>query len=99
MRHYSCDSHVVEAREVFDGLEERFGSRAPRIVKDPPGKRGEYLVVPGTGPIAVGRLGIAGTVALTWVLMRLAFRSDRDGWDARADDTSDLTPGRNSPEA
>ena len=44
-------------------------------------------------------LGIAGTVALTWVLMRLAFRSDRDGWDARADDTSDLTPGRNSPEA
>jgi predicted TIM-barrel fold metal-dependent hydrolase len=60
MRHYSCDSHVVEAREVFDGLEERFGSLAPRIVKDPPGKRGEYLVVPGTGPIAVGRLGIAG---------------------------------------
>lgn len=35
-------------------------------------------------------LGIAGTVALTWTLMRLAFRSDRDGWDARADDTSDL---------
>ena len=35
-------------------------------------------------------LGIAGTVALTWALMRLAFRSDRDGWDARADDTSDL---------
>ncbi len=60
MRHYSCDSHVVEAREVFDGLEQRFGSNAPRIVKDPDGKRGEYLVVPGTGPIAVGRLGIAG---------------------------------------
>lgn len=44
-------------------------------------------------------LGIAGTVALTWVLMRLAFRSDRDGWDARADDTSDLTPKPKSPEA
>ena len=25
MRYYSCDSHVVEAREVFDGLERRFG--------------------------------------------------------------------------
>ena len=37
-------------------------------------------------------LGIVGTVALTWALMRLAFRSDRDGWDARADDTSDLRP-------
>ena len=44
-------------------------------------------------------LGIAGTVALTWVLMRLAFRSDRDGWDARADDTSDLTPKPKSPKA
>ncbi|WP_374598435.1 hypothetical protein [Brevundimonas sp.] len=42
-------------------------------------------------------LGTAGTVAMTWVLMRLAFRSDREGWDARADDTSDLR--RKSPEA
>lgn len=60
MRHYSCDSHVVEAREVFEGLEERFGSNAPRIVRDPGNKKGEFLIVPGTGPIAVGRLGIAG---------------------------------------
>ena len=30
-------------------------------------------------------VGIGGTVALAWVLMALAFRSDRDGWDARAD--------------
>ena len=44
-------------------------------------------------------LGIAGTLALTWVLMRLAFRSDRDGWDARADDTSDLRSKPKSPEA
>ncbi len=44
-------------------------------------------------------LGIAGTVALAWVLMRLAFRSDRDGWDARAGDTSDLTMKPNPPEA
>ncbi len=47
--------------------------------------------LPIHGWIALG-LGIAGTVALTWVLMRLAFRSDREGWDARADDTSDLRP-------
>ena len=25
MQFYSCDSHVVEGREVFDGLAERFG--------------------------------------------------------------------------
>lgn len=60
MRHYSCDSHVVEAREVFEGLEERFGSKAPKIVKDPDGARGDFLVIPGNRMIPVGRLGIAG---------------------------------------
>ncbi len=28
MRYYSCDSHLVEAREIFEGLESRFGDRA-----------------------------------------------------------------------
>ena len=32
--YYSCDSHVVEAPEVFDGLEERFGERAPIVVNE-----------------------------------------------------------------
>jgi len=61
MRHYSCDSHVVEAREVFEGLEGRFGDRAPRIERDLGGKPGDWLVLPGTRPIPVGRLGIAGS--------------------------------------
>ena len=39
MLHYSCDSHVVEPREVFEGLEDRFGSRAPRIERDWQGRR------------------------------------------------------------
>jgi hypothetical protein len=43
------------------------------------------------GWIAMG-LGIAGTVGLAWVLMALAFRSDRDGWDDRVDNR--LDPGR-----
>lgn len=30
-------------------------------------------------------VGIGGTAAMAWALMALAFRSDRDGWDARAD--------------
>ena len=34
-------------------------------------------------------LGILGTIALAWALMALAFRSDREGWDARVGDTSD----------
>lgn len=55
--------------------------------------------LPIHGWIALG-LGIAGTVAMTWALMRLAFRSDREGWDARADDTSDLkAPSPRPPEA
>ncbi len=43
------------------------------------------------GWIAMG-LGILGTVALSGVLMSLAFRSDRDGWDDRVDNS--LDPGR-----
>jgi predicted TIM-barrel fold metal-dependent hydrolase len=60
MRYYSCDSHVVEAREVFEGLEGRFGERAPRVVRDYNGRPGDWLILPGAGPIPVGRFGIAG---------------------------------------
>jgi predicted TIM-barrel fold metal-dependent hydrolase len=60
MRHYSCDSHVVEAREVFEGLEDRFGSRAPRIEHGWKGRPGDWLILPDMFPVPVGRLGIAG---------------------------------------
>ena len=44
----------------------------------------------GGGPMTIHglvalSLGVAGTIALAWVLMALAFRSDREGWDERAD--------------
>ncbi len=64
----SSDSHVVETADVFDGLEKRFGDRAPRVIYDP--KRGDVLHVgnrEGTGPLpgglSVGRFGIAGHYA------------------------------------
>ncbi|MEM7338708.1 MAG: amidohydrolase family protein [Actinomycetota bacterium] len=61
MRYYSCDSHVVEAAEIYDGLVDRFGSRAPFIEKDHKGKAGTWVVLPdGLRPVPVGRLGIAG---------------------------------------
>lgn len=41
------------------------------------------------GWIAMG-LGVSCTIALAWILMRLAFRSDREGWDAEASRTDDL---------
>ena len=59
MRYYSCDSHLVEAREVFEGLESRFGDRAPRIARDHEGMPGDWLLLGGLS-IPVGRLGIAG---------------------------------------
>jgi len=37
-------------------------------------------------------LGVLGTVVLAWVLMGLAFKSSREGWDDRVDNT--LDPGR-----
>ena len=44
----------------------------------------------GGGPMPIHglvalSLGVTGTIALAWILMGLAFRSDRDGWDDRAD--------------
>lgn len=47
--------------------------------------------LPLHGWIAMG-LGITGTVGLTWGLMTLAFKSHREGWDERVDNT--LDPGR-----
>lgn len=37
-------------------------------------------------------LGTFGTVGLAWGLMALAFKSHREGWDDRVDNT--LDPGR-----
>jgi predicted TIM-barrel fold metal-dependent hydrolase len=62
----SADSHIVEPREVFDGVAERFGDRAPRIIQHPDWS--DFLTTPaaGAGPmpgiagLPVGRLGIAG---------------------------------------
>ncbi len=55
----------------------------------------------GGGPLPVHGwiallIGTLGTVGLTWGLMALAFKSDREGWDARVDNS--LDPGRQSAE-
>lgn len=56
--YYSCDSHVVEPAEVFEGLEKQFGSRAPHIRTNEQGDKTH--IVFGDTPISVGRFGIAG---------------------------------------
>ncbi|MDO9077026.1 MAG: hypothetical protein Q7U72_06195 [Brevundimonas sp.] len=45
----------------------------------------------GGGPLGLHglialSLGVLGTVAMTWILMALAFKSSREGWDDRPDD-------------
>lgn len=57
-RYYSCDSHVVEPPEVFEGLEDRFGDRAPKVLVNDKGDK--HAVVIGGLPVPVGRFGIAG---------------------------------------
>src|SRR4029453_9267441 len=61
-QYYSCDSHVVEPPVVFAGLEQCFGSRAPRIVKNPAGKAPGTYVAFGSRLMNVGRLGIAANL-------------------------------------
>ena len=43
----------------------------------------------GTHGLIALSLGVLGTVALTWALMALAFKSSREGWDERADRPDD----------
>lgn len=60
----SADSHILEPRDVFAGLAERFGDRAPRVVREE--GVGDFVEIPATGTRlnatigGVGRLGIAG---------------------------------------
>lgn len=58
MLHYSCDSHVVEAAEVFAGLADHFGPEAPALVETE--DAGLSLTIGGVPRVAVGRFGIAG---------------------------------------
>ena len=44
----SADSHIIEPPEVFAGLQERFGDRAPRIVHEE--GRGDFVFTPATAP-------------------------------------------------
>ena len=48
------------------------------------------------GWIALG-LGLFGTCGLAWALMALAFKSSREGWDDRVDNS--LDPGREDRDA
>ena len=61
MQPISADSHVVEGREVFIGLADRFGDAAPRImdVDD----QVDAIVVPARGMhgVSVARMGMAAT--------------------------------------
>ena len=61
MKPISADSHVVEGRDVFVGLADRFGDAAPRImdVDD----QVDAIVVPARGlhGVSVARMGMAAT--------------------------------------
>lgn len=87
--YYSCDSHVVEGPEVFEGLVDKFGERAPRVVQDPPGRDGIYLVWPKQDlPLPIGRFGIAGAnLDLPETKERI-----KQGWDG-------INPGVKDPVA
>ena len=61
MQPISADSHVVEGRDVFTGLADRFGDEAPRIMNV--GNQVDAIVVPARGMqgVSVARMGMAAT--------------------------------------
>ena len=61
MKPISADSHVVEGRDVFTGLADRFGDQAPRIMDV--GGQVDAIVIPANGMrgVSVARMGMAAT--------------------------------------
>ena len=61
MQTISADSHVVEGRDVFTGLAERFGDIAPRVMDV--GDQVDAIVIPANGMrgVSVARMGMAAT--------------------------------------
>jgi predicted TIM-barrel fold metal-dependent hydrolase len=61
MQPISADSHVVEGRDVFTGLADRFGDDAPRIMNV--GDQVDAIVIPSRGMhgVSVARMGMAAT--------------------------------------
>ena len=61
MKPISADSHVVEGREVFTGLADRFGDEAPRVMDV--GDQVDAIVIPARGlhGVSVARMGMAAT--------------------------------------
>ena len=49
----SADSHVVEAKEVYQGLEDRFGDEAPRVMYENTEK--DSIVIPAAGSRGIRR--------------------------------------------
>ena len=55
----SADSHVVEAKEVYIELEEKFGDEAPRVMYE--NTENDSIVIPAAGPRGVRkRMAFAG---------------------------------------
>ena len=51
----SADSHVFEPRNMWvDYVDSAFKERAPKIITDPDGKKGDFFVIPGQEPEKVG---------------------------------------------
>lgn len=61
MQTISADSHVVEGRDVFTGLAEKFGDIAPRVMDI--GDQVDAIVTPANGMrgVSVAQMGLAAT--------------------------------------
>jgi predicted TIM-barrel fold metal-dependent hydrolase len=60
MQLFSADSHVNEPPQAWERIPEEFRERGPRIVRNPAGAKGLYLVIDGMKPEAVGVTFLAG---------------------------------------
>ena len=58
---FSADSHVVEPADVWTSrMDARFRDRAPHIIKEASGIKGDFFVCEGLQPFSVSAFAVAG---------------------------------------
>jgi len=96
----SADSHVNEPPAAWDRVQKKYGDRAPKVVKDPPGvPKGTWLIVDGLPPIGCSHysegLAVGKNKGISEVEQKKHFESIRfnenfryedfpGGWDSAA---------------
>jgi uncharacterized protein len=77
---FSADSHVNEPPETWERIPKNLRTHGPHFVKDPPGKKGLYMVFDGHEPDPVGMTFTAGVEKVPGGVRKVIETFDWEDW-------------------